>query len=135
LKNSEYLHHWPESSTDGFPVVDDQNLLEGCRKLDVMFTVLPTTTLHTTPWRNLNAPDHAIRRMDPGLRVSINSGDAGLFATNLNREYEMITEAFGLSEDTLAQLTASGFSHHRRPETATDSLAEGQLEEKLHHGQ
>jgi adenosine deaminase len=40
----------------------------------VLFTVCPTTTLHTTIWRDLHAPDHAIRRMiEAALRVAINT--------------------------------------------------------------
>jgi adenosine deaminase len=100
----------------GYHVVDDPALLERCRELDVLFTVCPTTTLHTTPWRDLRAPDHAIRRMiESGLRVMINTDDPGLFETTLNREYEMLADAFGLSAATLTQIAANGFSHNWQP--------------------
>lgn len=100
----------------GYHIVDDPALLERCRQLDVLFTVCPTTTLHTTPWRDLNAPDHAIRRMlEAGLRVTINTDDPGLFATTLNREYQLLAEAFGLSADTLTRIAANGFSHNWQP--------------------
>jgi adenosine deaminase len=101
----------------GYHVVDDPALLARCRELDVLFTVCPTTTLHTTPWRDLNSPDHAIRRMiEAGLRVTINTDDPGLFGTTLNREYQMLSEAFSLSQDTLTQIAANGFSHNWRPQ-------------------
>jgi adenosine deaminase len=100
----------------GYHIVDDPALLARCRELDVLFTVCPTTTLHTTPWRDLSAPDHAIRRMiEAGLRVTINTDDPGLFGTTLNREYQLLTEAFGLSPDTLTQIAANGFSHNWQP--------------------
>jgi adenosine deaminase len=96
----------------GYHVVDDPGLMERCRELDILFTVCPTTTLHTTQWRDLHAPDHAIRRMiDAGLRVTVNTDDPGLFGTTLNREYALISEAFGLSDSTLAQIAANGLSH------------------------
>ncbi len=96
----------------GYHIVDDPGLVEECRALDVLFTVCPTTTLHTTRWRDLHAPDHAIRRMiDAGLRVTLNTDDPALFATDLNREYLAAAEAFDLSEEDLARIAANGFSH------------------------
>lgn len=100
----------------GYHVVDDPGLLDRCRDLDVLFTVCPTTTLHTTPWRDLAAPDNAIRRMiEAGLRVTINTDDPGLFGTTLNREYQLLADALGLSADTLSQIAANGFSHNWQP--------------------
>jgi len=105
----------------GYHVVDDPELMERCRELDVLFTVCPTTTLHTTIWRDLNAPEHAIRRMlEAGLRVTINTDDPGLFATTLNREYTLVAEAFGLSEATLADIAANGLEYCWSPEIALD---------------
>jgi hypothetical protein len=73
----------------------------------------PTTTLHTTRWRDLRSPHHAIRRMiEAGLRVTVNTDDPGLFGTNLNREFVLIADAFGLSETMLAGIAANAFSHN-----------------------
>lgn len=100
----------------GYHVVDDPVLLARCRDLDVLFTVCPTTTLHTTPWRDLSAPDHAIRRMiEAGLRVTINTDDPGLFGTTLNREYQLLADAFGLATHTLTRIAGNGFSHNWQP--------------------
>jgi adenosine deaminase len=96
----------------GYHVVDDPALMERCRELDILFTVCPTTTLHTTRWRELEASDHAIRRMiEGGLRVTINTDDPGLFGTTLDREYALIGAAFGLSDSALAAIAANGFTH------------------------
>jgi len=96
----------------GYHIVEDADLMARCRELDILFTVCPTTTLHTTKWRDLRSPEHAIRRMiDGGLRVCINTDDPGLFATDLNREYALVAEAFGLSEAKLAEIAANGLSH------------------------
>jgi len=103
----------------GYHIVDDPELMARCRELDVLFTVCPTTTLHTTVWRDLHSPEHAIRRMiDAGLRVTINTDDPGLFATTLNREYTLAAEAFGLSESMLAEIAANGLSHSWNPNNA-----------------
>jgi len=103
----------------GYHIVDDPELMARCRELDVLLTVCPTTTLHTTVWRDLHSPEHAIRRMiDAGLRVTINTDDPGLFATTLNREYTLAAEAFGLSESMLAEIAANGLSHSWNPNIA-----------------
>lgn len=82
----------------GYHIVEDAELMARCRELDILFTVCPTTTLHATRWRDLRSSEHAIRRMiDGGLRMCINTDDPGLFATDLNREYALVAEAFGLS--------------------------------------
>jgi adenosine deaminase len=105
----------------GYHVVDDPDLMERCKELDVLFTVCPTTTLHTTVWRDLNSPEHAIRRMlEAGLRVTINTDDPGLFATTLNREYTLVAEAFGLSEATLADIAANGLEYCWSPAVLLD---------------
>jgi adenosine deaminase len=97
----------------GYHVIEAPDLMQRCRDLDILFTVCPTTTLHTTPWRDLRSPDHAIRRMiEAGLRVTVNSDDPGLFGTDLNREFVLIADAFGLSEATLAGIAANAFSHN-----------------------
>ncbi len=96
----------------GYHVIEDSGLIALCRDLDILFTVCPSTTLHTTPWRDLNARDHAIRRMiEEGLRVMINTDDPGMFMTDLNREYLAVANAFDLSAETLSQIASNGFSH------------------------
>jgi adenosine deaminase len=103
----------------GYHVVDDPELMARCKELDVLFTVCPTTTLHTTVWRDLHSPGHAIRRMiEGGLRVTINTDDPGLFATTLNREYTLAAEAFGLSQATLGDIAANGLKHGWSPQSA-----------------
>jgi adenosine deaminase len=105
----------------GYHVVDDPALVERCKELDILFTVCPTTTLHTTIWRDLHSPDHAIRRMiEAGLRVTINTDDPGLFATTLNREYTLAAEAFALSEATLADIAANGLNYCWSPQALRD---------------
>jgi adenosine deaminase len=79
-------------------VVTDPELMKRCRDEGVVFTVCPSTSAITSPWRDLSAPDHAIRRMiDFGLRVCINSDDPPMFQTNLGLEYEKSVQRLGFS--------------------------------------
>jgi len=73
----------------GYAVVNDPALMQSCKDAGVVFTVCPSTSEITSPWSDLSAPGHAIRRMiDFGLRVCINSDDPPMFRTNLGLEYE-----------------------------------------------
>jgi adenosine deaminase len=93
----------------GYHVVDDPALVAACRAAGIVFTVCPTTTTHTTIWRDLAAPDHAIRRMlEAGLDIMVNTDDPGLFRTDLNREYRLLATNFGLSRRALGTLALAG---------------------------
>jgi len=82
----------------GYNVMDDDQLVARCRDLGILFTCCPSTTLATTRYRDLTAPDHAIRRMkDAGLRVTINSDDPPYFGTTLAREYDLAHRDLGFS--------------------------------------
>jgi adenosine deaminase len=83
--------------------------------MDILFTVCPTTTLHTTVWRNLADPDHAIARMiAAGLRVTVASDDPAMFGTDLAREYRLLAEQAGIGRSHLAAMAANGLSHSWR---------------------
>ena len=95
----------------GYHVVDDPALMERCKELGVVFTCCPSTTLATTVWRDLAAPDHAIRRMiEAGLTVTIHSDDPPMFGTTLDREYALIAENFALQPATMKKIALAGLS-------------------------
>lgn len=96
----------------GYHIVDDPELMARCRDLDILFTVCPTTTLHTTIWRDLAAPDHAIRRMiEAGLGVCVSTDDPAIFGTTLVAEYRLLMDRMGLDRTTIASLAANSLSH------------------------
>ncbi|TYC58976.1 adenosine deaminase [Rhodobacterales bacterium] len=89
----------------GYNIVDDPDLMVRCRDEGLVFTCCPSTTKYTTPWRDLTAPDHPIRRMkEAGLKVTINSDDPPMFATDLGWEFEIAHGDLGFS---LADLKAA----------------------------
>lgn len=93
----------------GYHVVDDPALVDRCRESQIPFTCCPSTTLATTVWRDLAAPDHAIRRMiEAGLNVTIHSDDPPMFGTTLDREYALIASNFGLSPESLGRIALQG---------------------------
>lgn len=93
----------------GYHVVDDPALVRSCRESRIGFTVCPSTTAYTTIWRNLDAPDHPIRRMaDEGLQIVINTDDPGLFRTDLDAEYHIAGARMDFSAHRLAECALNG---------------------------
>jgi adenine deaminase len=89
----------------GYHVVDDPALVAACRDRGVFFTVCPTTTTHTTTFRDLASPDHAIHRMlDSGLKVCINTDDPALFRTDLANEYALVARDMGCTPRQLGDI-------------------------------
>lgn len=93
----------------GYHVVDDPALVAACRERGTIFTVCPTTTTHTTIYRDLAAPDHAIRRMSAaGLQLVINTDDPALFRTDLATEYTRAARKLGFSPRELGEIALNG---------------------------
>ena len=93
----------------GYHVVDDPDLVASCVESQIAFTVCPTTTEYTTVWRDLSAPDHAIRQMsEAGLKLMVNSDDPAMFVSDLGNEYVRLHREMGLSLDTLAEMALNG---------------------------
>jgi adenosine deaminase len=93
----------------GYHVVDDPALVAACRDRGSIFTVCPTTTIHTTTFRDLSSPDHAIRRMsDAGLQLVINTDDPALFRTDLVKEYALASQKLRFSPKQLGEIALNG---------------------------
>lgn len=101
VANSLDLLHC-ERVDHGYHVIDDAALVARCAEDQVVFTACPTTTTYTTGWRDLAAPDHAIRTMaDAGLMLTISSDDPGMFSIDLADEYITLHETMGFSLDEI----------------------------------
>jgi adenosine deaminase len=93
----------------GYHVVDDEDLLAACVESQIVFTACPTTTTYTTVWRDLAAPDHAIRLMaDAGLNLTINSDDPPMFSIDLGDEYVTLHDVMGFRLDEIRQFALNG---------------------------
>ncbi|MBR0555142.1 hypothetical protein J5J10_05550 [Ciceribacter sp. L1K23] len=90
----------------GYHIVDDPALMQRCKDEGILFTVCPSTSAVTSPWHDLSAPDHAIRRMkDFGLKVMINSDDPPMFFTDLGKEYEKAAHQLGFTPADIRRST------------------------------
>ena len=93
----------------GYHVVDDPALVASCRERGTYFTCCPSTSGITSPWKDLAAPDHAIRQMvKAGLNVIINSDDPPMFGTDLANEYVRVATEMRLSPAELRECALNG---------------------------
>lgn len=93
----------------GYAVANDRALMQRCKDEGVCFTVCPSTSVVTSPWHDLSAPDHAIRQMiDFGLKFCINSDDPPMFHTDLGREYDRCIDEMKLTPDEVIASIENG---------------------------
>ena len=87
----------------GVQIYRDPKMIEYVRERNVVLELCPTSNfltqavhgqLSNLPYRQL---------FDAGVRVTFNTDDPGIFATNLVREYEILQRNLGFTPDELAQ--------------------------------
>ena len=55
-------------------------------------------------------PEHPVRRyFDQGLMLTLNTDDPAMFATTLNREYELAQTEFSFTDEHLRELARNSF--------------------------
>jgi len=91
----------------GTSAVDDPTLLEHLAAQRISVEVCPTSNIRTRAVPTLAA--HPLPRLlDAGIPVTLASDDPGMFHTDLNREYLLCHEHFGLGRAELADLSRAG---------------------------
>lgn len=93
----------------GYNIVDDPEIVQACVESQIGFTVCPTTTTYTSAFRDLAAPDHAIRQMaDLGLNLNINSDDPAMFTSDLADEFSIVHHTMGFTLAEIKQFVLNG---------------------------
>jgi adenosine deaminase len=93
----------------GYHIVDDPSLVAACNETQIGFTCCPSTTHYTTIWRDLEATDHPIRTMiEAGLNVVLSTDDPGMFRTDLDTEYLLVSQKMGIVPARLAEIALNG---------------------------
>ena len=93
----------------GYRIVNDDALMAACRDEGVYFTCCPRSAGLSNPWKDLSAPDHAVRRMvKAGLNVVINADDPPMFGTDLANEYVSAATQMQLSPAELKECALNG---------------------------
>ncbi|QUQ71880.1 adenosine deaminase [Kutzneria sp. CA-103260] len=83
--------------------VSDEKLLKHLAETGIPVEVSLTSNIRTRAVPSL--AEHPLPRLlDAGVTVTLNTDDPGMFGTDLNREYRLCHEVFGLGRAELAEL-------------------------------
>jgi aminodeoxyfutalosine deaminase len=108
----------------GISAVQDPGLMEALAERGITLEVCPTSNIRTGAVRQLEAHPFPLLR-DAGVRVTLNTDDPGMFGTDLNREYAIANEVFGLDARDLTDLARESVrASFAPPATASRILAE-----------
>jgi aminodeoxyfutalosine deaminase len=91
----------------GTSAVRDPNLLAHLAGEGIPVEVCPSSNIRTRAVASL-ASHPLPRLLDAGVPVTLATDDPGMFHTDLNREYLLVHEHFGLSRGDLADLARAG---------------------------
>jgi aminodeoxyfutalosine deaminase len=105
----------------GINAAQDERLMEHLARSDIALEICPTSNLCTGAVADLTQHPFPTLRA-AGIPVTLNSDDPGMFATTLNREYEVAHEVFGLSTAELADLSRAAVRHSFAADATKRSL-------------
>lgn len=91
----------------GVGAADDPKLLDYLRDNDIPLEVCPTSNLCTRAVTDIEAHPLPVL-LRHGVPVTLSTDDPGMFGTNLNHEYELVADTFGLTATDLAELARTG---------------------------
>jgi aminodeoxyfutalosine deaminase len=92
----------------GFTAAQDADLMQELAERQIPVEVCVTSNVKTGVCPSL--AEHPVRRyFDEGLMVTINTDDPAMFETSLSKEYQLLQENFGFSDDHLRELARNSF--------------------------
>ena len=107
----------------GVRCLEDATLVDELRERQIPLEVCPSSNICLGVAPSLKA--HPLPRlMAEGLYVTLNSDDPPMFNTTLTREFQICSEAFGWTEETLHQLTLNAARAALLPEGEKQALLE-----------
>ena len=90
----------------GIAAIKDESLLAELITNDITLEISPSSNRILVPELNQSLERHPLRKIyERGVRVSINTDDAGLFGTDIRKEYDIAAEQFGFSRVELLDIT------------------------------
>ncbi len=87
----------------GISSAQDPELMAELVDRDIVLEVCPTSNIRTRAVSSFDEHPFVLLR-DAGVRVTVNTDDPGMFDTDLNREYLVAHEHFGLDRPALVEL-------------------------------
>ncbi len=92
----------------GFTASQDPELVEELSRRQIPIEICITSNLQTGICAAV--ADHPVRNyFDQGVMVTLNTDDPAMFATSLNREYQLAQDTFGFTDEHLRELARNSF--------------------------
>jgi aminodeoxyfutalosine deaminase len=92
----------------GLTAYQDSDLMQELAHRQIPIEVCVTSNVKTGVCPNLG--DHPVKRyFDEGLMVTLNTDDPAMFGISLAREYQMVQENFGFTDEHLRELARNSF--------------------------
>jgi aminodeoxyfutalosine deaminase len=88
----------------GIAAAQDPALMAELAERGITLEVCPTSNIRTRAVASLDEHPFPVLR-DSGVRVTLNTDDPGMFDTDINREYAIAHEVFGLDATALAEIS------------------------------
>ncbi|HEX4221388.1 MAG TPA: adenosine deaminase [Pseudonocardiaceae bacterium] len=105
----------------GVGAAQDPELLAYLRDNDITVEMCPTSNICTRAVDKI--ADHPLPiLLEHGVPVTLSTDDPGMFNTNLNQEYLLVAETFGLARGQLAEMAKAGVRAAYCDETLREEL-------------
>lgn len=92
----------------GLTAYQDPDLVQELSQRQVPVEICVTSNVKTGVCPSI--AEHPVKRyFDEGLMVTLNTDDPAMFATSLSREYQLVQENFGFSDEHLRELARNSF--------------------------
>ncbi len=120
------LQHGAVRIGHGIRAMDDEQMIEKLINNNITLEVSLTSNRILVPEMQQSLAEHPLRKLyDKGIRLSINTDDAGLFGTDIAKEYRIAMEQFGFSKVELLDITLCAIEAAFVDETTKQHLIEG----------
>lgn len=107
----------------GIAAIEDDELIEELIKNKITLEVAPTSNRILVPYLGGSLAKHPLRKLyERGVRVTINTDDAGLFGTDMGKEFRIAEQQFIFQRVELLDVTLCGLEA---------SFSKEQLKQKL----
>jgi adenosine deaminase len=105
----------------GIAAAQDPRLLATLVERGIVLEVCPTSNLRTAVVASIEDHPFPVLR-DAGVRLTLNTDDPGMFDTDLNREYVLAHDVFGVDRSGLVELAREAVRASLAPATAKARL-------------
>lgn len=86
----------------GIAAIEDEALIETLIRDNITLEIAPTSNRILVANLAQSLDNHPLRKLyDSGVRLSINTDDAGLFGTDIGKEYQIASTHFGFSKNRI----------------------------------